>query len=435
MRHPARLQAAIDLLDEVEQSLASDGPAADMIVKNYFRTRRYAGSKDRAAVGSLVFGPLRRRAEILFHAGDDADARSRMIAYLALTGAAIEEAFDGSPHAPAPLFESEQALVEKIRLSQPKDLPDWVAAECPEWLMENFRSRFGDRFAEEMAALNERAPLDLRVNSLKATVAEIEHQLTRRNIAFAPCRYAPSGLRLQQNTDLTQDPLYQTGQIEIQDEGAQVAAILAAAQAGETVVDLCAGAGGKALALAADMENNGVIHAFDTVAKRLDELKRRATRAGAWIIKPERLTQVGAGRRALLDAQRGHADLVVLDVPCSGSGTWRRSPEARWRLTPGHLARYTEAQRSLLDEGAGLLREGGRLLYITCSLLFDENERQIAAFLAAHPGFRLVPYGDIWRRKWTSPPPTTLSSLPEALCLTPGSHGTDGFFVAVLQKI
>ena len=435
MRHPARLQAAIDLLEEVEASLASDGPAADMIVKTYFRTRRYAGSKDRAAVGSLVFGPLRRRAEILWWAGDDADARTRMITYLALSGAAIEDEFDGSPHAPAPLSEAEQALVQKVRSARQQEMPDWVAAECPAWLMENFKARFGADFEKEMAALNERAPLDLRVNTLKATVAEVGAQLTRRNIAYEPCAFAPAGFRLAKNTDLTQDPLYIDGQLEIQDEGAQVATVLANAQSGETVVDLCAGAGGKALGLAADMDNNGAIFAFDTVAKRLDEAKRRLVRAGVWIIKPERLAQEGAGRMAALDPVRGHADLVVLDVPCSGTGTWRRNPEARWRLTPEHLARYVAAQRALLDEGAELVKPGGRLLYITCSLLSAEDEDQITAFLAANPDFRLVPYGDIWRQKLRSAQPETRSSLEGALCLTPASHGTDGFFVACLQKI
>jgi 16S rRNA (cytosine967-C5)-methyltransferase len=435
MRHPARLQAAIDLLDEIEQSLASDGAAADMIVKNYFRTRRYAGSKDRAAVMALVFAPLRRRAEILWRAGEDADARTRMITCLALAGEAIEEVFDGSPHAPAPLSGAELALVQTLRAAPEKEPPEWVAAECPLWLMENFRLRFGAHLMTEMAALNERAPLDLRVNLLKATVAAMGAELTRRNIAFTPCSFAPAGLRLLKNADLTQDPLYTEGKIEIQDEGAQVAAALAAAQSGERVVDLCAGAGGKTLALAADMENNGIIHAFDIVAKRLGELERRALRAGVTIIKAEQLPEGGPGRTASLDPLRGNADLVLLDVPCSGSGTWRRNPEARWRLTPDRLSWYVATQRALLDEGAGLVARGGRLLYITCSLLMDENESQITGFLAAHPDFRLIPYGEVWRRKLPGSPPGTLSSLPEALCLSPGSHGTDGFFVAALQKI
>jgi 16S rRNA (cytosine967-C5)-methyltransferase len=435
MRNPARIQAAIELLEAVEQSLAEGGAAADVIVKAYFRTRRYAGSKDRAAVQQLLYAVLRRRAEILWRINGNADSRLEMITYLALTGEDFELAFDGSAHAPAPLDGQEQVFVEALRTSLNEPLPEWAAVDCPQWLLPAFQSRFGAQLASEMDALRERAPLDIRVNPLKADLAGVMAELGGRDVAFKPCALAPLGLRFLNPVDLSKDPLYLAGAIEVQDAGAQAASSLCAAKPGETVIDLCAGAGGKTLALAAGMNNLGVIHAFDTVARRLGELEGRATRAGVDIIQATLLPEEGEGRQSLLEDLQAAADLVLLDVPCSGTGTWRRNPEVRWRLTAERLDQYRAIQQSLLAEGALLVKPGGRLVYITCSLLEAEDEAQISAFLSAHPDFRLRPYADIWRQEVGGTAPTSLSTLPESLCLSPARHGTDGFFVSLMQKI
>lgn len=438
MRQPARIQAAIELLDAIDASLKAGGAAADVIVKAYFRARRFAGSKDRAAITELVFANLRRHAEMLWRAGEGADARTRMIAYLAATDQNIDESFDGSLYAPPPLADDERQLVERIKNTQGDegdDRPDWVSAACPPWMLDRFRDRFGDRLDAEMAALQGRAPLDLRVNLLATNVEDISEELEAQGLAFEPGAFASTSFRILKNIDLSALAIYASGKVEVQDQGAQIASALCGAQPGQQVADLCAGAGGKTLALAADMANQGSILAFDTVAKRLAELNERSHRAGAQIITTELLPTEGARRAATLQNLHNSADLVVLDVPCSGTGTWRRNPESRWRLTAQALQKYCEIQKRLLGEGAMLVRPGGRLAYITCSLLLDEDEDQITAFLEGNPGFRLTPYRDVWGENLNGLAPQTLSVLPECLCLSPGSHATDGFFVALLEKI
>ncbi len=443
MRHPARIQAAIELLNAIEQSLAEGGASADVIIKAYFRARRYAGSKDRAAVAELVYGVLRQRAELLWclqdgvEPGTALNGRAMMIVWLtrksAMTIDRLGEIFDGSAYAPEPLDAEERALVASLPAAAM--LPEWVTCQCPAWLIGKLQARFGTGIAAEFAAMNDRAPLDIRVNTQIAAVAEVAEGLAQAGFTAERLKYAPAGFRLPNGTPVTQLPVMLSGQIEIQDEAAQVASALSMARSPNTVVDLCAGAGGKALAMASLMTGDGQVYAFDTVERRLFELIARAKRARAANIQTLCLPEAGPDRAALVEEFKGETDLVVLDVPCSGTGTWRRNPEARWRLTPARLDKYLEIQAGLLEEGAALVQKNGMLAYMTCSLLREENEAQILAFLTAHKEFQVVPYRDLWPEEGAQAAPETLSSQPECLCLSPGSHGTDGFFMAFMQRI
>jgi 16S rRNA (cytosine967-C5)-methyltransferase len=382
MTPQARAQAAIEILDEVIVAARDAGAAADVIIQRYFKTRRYAGSKDRRAVRDWVYAAIRR-------AGDRPETGRAALVGLADEQPELAALFDGSMHGPAPIAANEMRA---------------EASEVPAWLT--------DRLAG--LGLLGRAPLDLRVNRLKAR---------RENIAIEgaePTHYAPDGLRAPEGLNVEQLPAYQSGEIEVQDEGSQLVTIACGAEPGMAVIDLCAGAGGKTLALAAAMGNAGRIIASDADRARLSRLMPRAERAGVTIVET-RLLDGGREGQALEDLA-GAADLVVVDAPCTGTGTWRRNPEARWRLTPERLARVVALQARLLDVAAMLVKPGGVLVHIVCSLLDEEGAGQVDAFLARHPDWRAEPV-----------------SLPAGrshragLRLTPSEDGTDGFFVARLR--
>lgn len=425
----ARLQSAIELLDDIFQS----GRPADRIMESWARSNRYAGSKDRAAVGEIVFTVLRRRAELATATGGDG-ARMLAFAALLLTGGKslteIEALADGGRHAPMPLMEEERAALEAAALPD-ENAPPHIRFSYPEFLHAEFEEAFGARLETEMAALMDRAPTDLRVNTLKTNREAALDALAGAGVATEPCPLSPWGLRLLARTNLPGLALYRDGAIEIQDEGSQLACLLTGAQPGEQVVDLCAGGGGKSLALAAMMGNRGQIYACDIDSRRLAGLIPRSERAGIRNLQTRILAPFRPGEAdadfADLEAR---ADSVLVDAPCSGTGAWRRSPDARWRLTPDVLAGYRAAQDEVLSRGANLVRPGGRLVYVTCSLLPSENERQMDAFLAAHPDFTPVPCAAAW--------PDSLVPAPAMpgnwLRLSPASGGTDGFFVAILRR-
>lgn len=383
MTPQARAQAAIEILDLVLAAAREGGAAADTLVQRYFAQRRYAGSKDRRAVRELVYAAIRR-------AGDPPVSGRAALLGLALDQPDLAALFDGSAHAPAPIAADE---------------PRATAAEVPGWL--------ADRLAG--LGLTGRAPLDVRVNALKARREDLAIPGAR------PTPHAPAGLRLPEGTGVEALPAFADGLIEVQDEGSQLVALACAAEPGMTVVDLCAGAGGKTLALAAAMANEGRLIAADADRARLSRLPPRAARAGVTIAET-RLLDGGREAEALADLAAA-ADLVVVDAPCSGTGTWRRNPEARWRLTPDRLARVVGLQARLLGVAAALVRPGGALAYITCSLLDAEGADQIAAFLAAHPG-------------WRAEPVALPAGHPHGpgVRLTPAADGTDGFFVARLRR-
>ena len=379
MTPAARVQAAIEILDEVIASARDDGPPADALVTAYFKARRYAGSKDRRAVRELVFGAIRHSAE------RPVSGRAAMLAL-------APELFDGSPHGPALRREDEQPAQAGI-------VPEWLAAELSPLVAPN-----------EWPALVERAPLDLRVNIARTSRDEMLSEL-----GGEPTRLSPWGLRLPFDSRISDHPAYVSGLIEVQDEGSQLVALVCAVRGGERVVDLCAGAGGKALALAAAAPQAEII-ACDTNRQRLSRLQPRAERAGARIAT--RLLDAPREREGLADIE-GSCDLVLVDAPCSGSGTWRRNPEGRWRLTPERLQQLTALQQRVLDLAVPLVKPGGRLVYAVCSVLAREGAGQADDFLSGHSSFRAEDTGLAAGR---------LDGVGRLL--TPGQDGTDGFFIA-----
>jgi 16S rRNA (cytosine967-C5)-methyltransferase len=391
MTPSARVQSAIELLDSIIASAREKGAPADRILAEWFRAHRFAGSKDRRAIRDLVFAAIRACGPM------PASGRAAMLR-LADGDPALAALFDGSPYGPAPVTAGEP-LAEA-----------GIAPECLETtLVESGIS------ADGAAALLDRASLDVRVNKLKAERDTVS--LPERGERLA----AANGLRFPPGTAVEQWQAYRDGLIEVQDGGSQLACEAVSAHTGETVIDLCAGAGGKTLALAAAMQNAGILIAADTDRARLSRLAPRAERAGALIAETVLLDP---GRE--LDALarwRGNADAVLVDAPCSGTGTWRRNPEARWRLTPADLERFAGTQARLLEIAGELVRSGGRLIYVVCSLLDAEGADQVAAFLASHPG-------------WRAGPPTLPLGAPRGtgIRLTPFHDGTDGFFIARLEK-
>ena len=382
MTPSARTQAAIDILDEVIAAARDDGPPADAIVRLYFKTRRYAGSKDRRAVRELVYRVIRRSGE------RPASGRAAM---LGLAEDDPDIAFNDTPHGAALRGPGELA-------SPSTDLPGWIVAEVSAHVT-----------PDEWPALLERAPLDLRVN-----ISRSSRDVMASAFDAVPTRLSPWGLRLPADTRVDDRFEYEAGQIEVQDEGSQLIA-LACATSGGVVVDLCAGAGGKALAIAAAFPDAQII-ACDTNRQRLSQLGPRALRAGADIT----VRLLDAGREeAMLADLGGQADVVLVDAPCSGSGTWRRSPEGRWRLTPERLDRVVALQAKLLDLAAPLVKPGGVLVYATCSILGREGAGQAAAFLGRHSAWGVQDVGFEGGR---------VDGVGRLL--TPSHDATDGFFVA-----
>lgn len=388
MTPAARVQAAIELVDQIVAAARDAGPAADTLIAAYFRTRRYAGSKDRRAVRDLVYEAVRLCGE------RPPSGRAALIA-LADTQPELAALFDGSPHAPAPIDDDEP-------IARPGLVPDWLAAELSH---------------VALPALLGRAPLDLRVNMLKADREAVLAELP----GAAPSVHAPAGIRLANPIAIEAHPLFLDGKLEVQDEGSQLIAVACAARPGMTVIDLCAGAGGKTLALAADMGEAGRLIACDTDRTRLGRLPARAERAGVTSIE-QRLLDPGRETDRLADLS-GQADIVLVDAPCSGTGTWRRNPEARWRMTPARLDRLVALQARLLALAATLVRPGGALVYAVCSLLDREGKAQLDAFAASHPG-------------WVVKRPLTGvgEDRGKGLLLSPYRDGTDGFFVARLER-
>ena len=435
MTPAARLQAVIEILGGL------DSQPAEQVVNDYLRQRRYIGSKDRRAVTAMTYDILRHRARLAWWleraGGSAAVPRQQVLAYLERCGGedpgGLGRLFDGAGYAPAPLTAEEAALAERLDDAAPRSAepPAWVACEVPEWLWPRLEGAFGAGAAAEAAALLEEAPTDLRVNSLLGTREEAQAALAEEGIATTPTPLSPVGLRVAGRRPLRASTAFAAGLVELQDEGSQLAALLCDARPGMAVADVCAGAGGKTLALAAAMQGRGRLLAMDVVQARLDRSALRLRRAGV-----NEKNEAFVERRAAKDlaaAEELHAafDRVLVDAPCSGSGAWRRHPDARWRLTPQDLERYQAAQREVLRRAAALVKPGGRLVYITCSLLAEENADQASGFLADAPDFTAVPLGAVWRSVLPSRYPGGGGPF---LTLTPLRHGTDGFFVAVFER-
>jgi 16S rRNA (cytosine967-C5)-methyltransferase len=427
----ARIAAAIEVLADIE---ARRRPAAD-VLKDWGLSHRFAGSGDRAAIAGLVYDALRRKSSSAWLMGSDTP-RAVMLGLLKQerrsTPEAVAALFSGERHAPAPLTADEAAAYAQGSLA---GAPDPVRGDYPDWLDPALASVFGEGRAGEGAALATRAPVDLRVNTLVCEQGEAATMLAHLDVAPTPL--SPMGMRIERPHDakapaIQAEPAFLKGMVEIQDEGSQIAALLCAPATGSQVIDLCAGAGGKTLELAALMNNSGQIFATDTDKRRLAPIHDRLARAG--VRNTQVRTPKGRDDDPLADLA-GKADLVVVDAPCTGTGTWRRNPDAKWRIRPGALAEREKDQIAVLDRAAALVRPGGRIAYITCSLLDAENGAQIRAALARHPHLGLLatddllaPLGHIGQR-------LAAAALvrPEGVLLTPRRTGTDGFFVSVLR--
>ncbi len=426
MRLGGRLAAAIDVLDDIERR---NRPAADAL-KDWGLSHRFAGSGDRAAIGNLVYDALRRKLSAAWILGSDTP---RALAFGALAlewsmdAAAIDQALDGDRFAPPPLTEAERANLSSHDLA---DAPPAVQADCPDWCVKLVEEAFGPGWVRELAALAGRPPLDLRVNTLQATPRKVLEELT--DAGAQPTGMLDEAIRIPpiegggRHPNVQATPAFEKGWFEVQDLGSQIAAHLAGAQGGMQVLDYCAGAGGKTLALAAAMGNRGQIFAHDAERQRLAPIFDRLSRAGA------RNVQAIAGEDGL-SALSGRMDLVLVDAPCTGSGTWRRRPDAKWRLTERQLEMRLAEQAAILADAAGHVRPGGRLVYVTCSVFAAENMRQIETFLAGNPGFTAGDHEALWQTRFGAGTARSLLT-PHGIVLTPATTDTDGFFVSVLEK-
>ena len=423
-----RLSAAIEILDEV---LARHRPAGEA-ARDWGQAHRFAGSGDRAAITNLVNAAMRCRQSIAWTM-DAETPRALALGALKLSwnlsADEIAGIADGSKFSPPPLSADEHTvLAGKEGLA---GAPDWVLGDFPQWLTPAFGAVYGDDAVQEGRGLAGRAPLDLRVNTLKTDREHVLKALSRFSAKFTP--YSPNGLRIalgegpQRVPNIESHALHGRGRIEVQDEGSQIAAEIAQARPGMQVVDYCAGAGGKTLALCACMNNKGQIHAHDSSERRLRPIFERLRRAGV------RNCQVRAGPD-LLSELNSRADLVLVDAPCTGSGVWRRRPDAKWRLRQSMLDKRIEEQREILHRAAPLVRPGGQLVYVTCSVLPAENDEQIKQFLGANQEFSLVPWKRGWAATLSGPPPFSANGSDLTLQLTPARHATDGFFIAILER-
>ena len=434
MTPAARVAAAIDILGLVDAL----GRPADRVVDRWYQGHRFAGSKDRAAINAMVYGVLRQRAKlawIIEKCGNRQLVGPRLLVLAQLVldrgedQSCVKALFDSSRFGPPALEQHELDLLAAIRRygARPTDLPGWVDANCPEWLFHEVLGYLGDATGAEFAAMQRRPPLDLRVNTLKATPEEAARALAEENVVAERCPHASTGLRIAGRASVLGTRAYRDGLVEVQDEGSQVAAALVQAQPGQTVIDLCAGAGGKSLALAAAQMNWGVIHACDVNGSRLRRMAPRLRRAGVSIVEAHEIS--GAGD-PWFTGHLASADRVLIDAPCTGTGTIRRNPDLAWRLSPADTERNVSMQRALLARAADLVRPGGRLVYATCSLLEAENEQRVAEFLSEHPNFGPVPVGEVWTHVLDSPAPRER----DCVLLTPRRYGTDGFFIAILER-
>jgi 16S rRNA (cytosine967-C5)-methyltransferase len=430
MTPAARAAAAIEVLTEID---ARRRPAADAM-KDWGLAHRFAGSGDRAAISALVYDALRKKSSsawIMGETGPRAEVLGALRQARGLDVEAIAALFTGEGRAPAKLTAPERARLAAADLS---GAPAHVVGDFPEWLGPELEATFGASAADEGRALAERAPVDLRANLLKTTREKALGLIGY--LSPEPTPFSPVGLRIAMRPDgrappLASDPAYVKGLIELQDEGSQLAALLAEAKPGMQVLDLCAGAGGKTLALAAAMQNQGQIYATDADPRRLAPIFARLARSGA------RNVQVRAprGRSDVIADLEGRCDLALIDAPCTGSGAWRRSPDAKWRVRPGALEQRTKEQDETLESALRFVRRGGRLVYVTCSVLRAENEDRIAEFMRRHDDLLPVDAAQQARSAGLPALAKHRSPLGPGFRLSPRATGTDGFYVATLARM
>jgi 16S rRNA (cytosine967-C5)-methyltransferase len=410
---PAILGNAEEVLREILRFTAP----ADVTLSRYFKDHPRLGGRERGAIAECVYAVLRNKSFYTDFAG--AGATMRRLTILGMAEAIGVDALGG-------LTDDETALLARVKDIDRNLLPPKQRASLPDWLYDKLVAQFGEEETLQLAAvLNTPAPLDLRVNSLKANREDVVAELATAPIVAEPTPYSALGLRVWKKPALQNLPLFKSGAIEVQDEGSQVLAQLVGARRGEMVVDFCAGAGGKTLALGAIMRNTGRLYAFDVSEKRLTKLKPRLARSGLSNVHP---VVIAHERDAKVKRLAGKIDRVLVDAPCSGLGTLRRNPDVKWRQQPGAIAEMTEKQAAILDGAARLVKFGGRLVYATCSLLNEENDAIVAQFLATHPDFTLVPMTQALAEQRIP------LEMGDYLKLLPHKHATDGFFAAVMER-
>ncbi|CAN7338827.1 RsmB/NOP family class I SAM-dependent RNA methyltransferase [Mesorhizobium sp. LjNodule214] len=427
MRLGGRLAAAIEVLEDIGRR---HRPVADAL-KDWGLSHRFAGGGDRAAIGNIVYDALRRRRSAGWLLGEDTP---RAIGFGALllewgqTAQSLNDALDGDKFAP-PLLDAEE--LQALAARRPEDAPEAVRADIPDWCEPLFEQAFGGAWVEEGAALATRPPLDLRVNTLQADRGKVLAELA--DTGAKPARIAPQGIRIPpidgdgRHPNVQAEPAFQKGWFEVQDEGSQIVAALAGAEAGMQVLDYCAGAGGKTLALSAEMGNRGQIFAHDAEKARLapifDRMRRSENRNIQIVSKPAELSPLS-----------GHMDIVLVDAPCTGSGTWRRRPDAKWRLTQRQLDQRKGEQSVILDAAKAFVKPGGLLVYITCSVFDAENSEQVTAFRERHDGFVPVDHRALWNGHFPGHAAAARIGAVGGISLSPALSATDGFYVCALRR-
>ncbi|POF29450.1 RsmB/NOP family class I SAM-dependent RNA methyltransferase [Roseibium marinum] len=428
MKDGGRLAAAIEVLTEVE----TRHRPVQIALRDWGAAHRFAGSGDRTAIGNLVFDALRNKASLAASL-EDGTPRALILATYALTWEkgvpALTEVLTQDQHAPAGLTDDER---DRLAGSGNGEPAAYAQADVPEWLWPGFQSVFGDRAVEEGRALAQRAPVDLRTNTLKSDRDKLLKRLA--HTGAQPTALSPVGMRIEAKPGSGRVPHvqaeegYRKGWFELQDEASQLAALLAQAKPGEQVLDYCAGGGGKTLALAAAMQNKGQLYAYDADRLRLAPIHERLQRAGA------RNIQVRDPASSNLEDLAGQMDLVFMDAPCTGTGVWRRRPDSKWRLAEKALADRIEDQRHVLENASRYVKPGGRLVYVTCSVLPAENEDQAEWFLKNTPDFKPVSALEAWKAALPNAQEPRYVTERGDLLMTPASTGTDGFFVAIFER-
>lgn len=422
MRADAQIQAVIELLDEV---LETRYPA-DRLLSQYFRQRRYIGAKDKAAIAERFYAILRCLASNSWLVGhEDGFATSRLLVAVDLlrSGNSPDDYFSGERYAPRYLSAEEKALLPSEIDSVLQQAPKHVQLDVPQWLLAALEQSLGESLEVEMQAMQQRASTDIRVNTLKRSRDALLKSLQDQDIDAQATPLSPWGIRFGSRVSLLGMEAFKRGEFEVQDQGSQLLALATNVGPGQKVVDFCAGAGGKTLALAAMMDNKGAIHACDTHSRRLQELGKRAKRAGVFNVRTHSLS---SENDKWVKRHAGQMDVVLIDAPCTGSGTWRRNPDARWNLTQDSLTSLQKTQQSILQSAARLVKPGGRLVYATCSLLLEENQHQAAWFLQENPAFEPAALDlDV---------DAALTITENQLQTLPARDDTDGFFAATFIR-
>jgi 16S rRNA (cytosine967-C5)-methyltransferase len=393
---------------------------ADATLKQFFRDNRNLGGRDRALIADTTYAVLRRRRTL---EAITPMATPRELALAAL----VKIAGVGINHIQHLVTQEEFDWLVELKKLNFESLPFEVRSDLPDWVLSRLRAQYPEKDLLSLTrALQQSAPLDLRVNTMRARRDEVLERFKAEGVAAGPTALSPLGIRMKEKIALNTHPLYLDGTVEVQDEGSQVLGLLLEPRRNDMVVDFCAGAGGKTLEIGALMNSQGRVYAFDVSEKRLANLGPRLKRSGLSNVHPQRITAENDTRVKRL---RGKIDRVLVDAPCTGLGTLRRNPDLKWRQTEAGIAELNQKQAAILAAAAQLVKPGGRLVYGTCSFLAEENENIVAAFLAANPDFAIVPCGEVLARLKIA-----ATACDEFLRLVPHVHDTDGFFAAVLER-